>query len=62
MVIESLYLYFLDGLSLRNASQALVIFRDEKRRGEYGIKTVNLAITLSIVVVIVVQPKKLWFY
>ena len=62
VVMYSLYLFFLDGLSLRNASQALVIFRDEKRRGEYGIKTVNLAITLSIVVVIVVQPKRLWFY
>ena len=27
----SLYLYFLVGLSLRNTSKALVIFRDKKR-------------------------------
>ena len=55
MVIDSMYLYLLDGLSLRNTSKTLVIFRDEKIRGEYGIKTVNLAITSSIVVVIVVH-------
>jgi putative transposase len=30
IVLYSLYLYFL-GLSLRNTSKALVIFRDEKR-------------------------------
>ena len=30
MIMYSLYLYFL-GLSLRNTSKALVIFRDEKR-------------------------------
>ena len=30
VVMYSLYLYFL-GLSLRNTSKALVIFRDEKR-------------------------------
>ena len=30
IVMYSLYLYFL-GLSLRNTSKALVIFRDEKR-------------------------------
>ena len=30
MVMHSLYLYFL-GLSLRNTSKALTIFRDEKR-------------------------------
>jgi putative transposase len=31
VIMYSLYLYFLDGLSLRNTSKALVKFRDEKR-------------------------------
>src|SRR5215217_3999882 len=31
IVMYSLYLYFFDGLSLRNTSKALVIFKDEKR-------------------------------
>jgi putative transposase len=31
IVMYSLYLYFLVGLSLRNTSKALVIFRDKKR-------------------------------
>ena len=31
VIMYSLYLYFLGGLSLRNTSKALVIFRDKKR-------------------------------
>ncbi|HSF49779.1 MAG TPA: hypothetical protein VLA74_03385 [Nitrososphaeraceae archaeon] len=44
----SLYLYFL-GLSLRNTSNALVIFRDEKRSQLlYGIGYIGLVHAISI--------------